>query len=547
MVKKISTLALAGLLALPAMASAGAGGAAGTSDMQSQIDALTKQLENLKAQMANIKPVGAQTDQSSRIQALEEKADKWDLASRIQLSGDFRARGDYYNADTKGFIPMIVDGDMFGGGGGAYYNSLFDKSFNLNPATMMPFAGTAQSDGNYKNNSLFTNRFRLDMRAKALEDVEFKGRLAMYKTWGHQDNPANTPGGDSGAALWDGNATRQPNDSILRVDRAFVNWNNIGGVPVWFSIGRRPTTDGPPNQLRMNMDERMATPSAVMDYPFDGISLGYAYNNLFGMQDAPGRVRFCWGRGFEAGVNQTDTAVNQGINDTDFAGVSWDIYKKGNRFAYLQSFVAMDLMNYPSFSDALTNQFYDWAMGGRKNIGNLVHTSGVYQDKYKDLNYFGLLGWSRTDPNEVGMFNTAASMFGLEARNTESENGYIVHVGARYDIKDSPFKLGAEYNHGSKYWVGMTPGHDDLYASKLATRGNVYEVYGTYDIQGGEAVSKYGKAWMRLGYQHYDYDYTGSGDWNMMPIKMEDAATSFQLSAPVESADQVYLTFEAAF
>ena len=44
MVKKISVLALAGLLALPAMASAGAGGAAATADVQAQVDALTKQL-----------------------------------------------------------------------------------------------------------------------------------------------------------------------------------------------------------------------------------------------------------------------------------------------------------------------------------------------------------------------------------------------------------------------------------------------------------------------------------------------------------------------
>ena len=549
MVKKISTLALAGLLALPALASAGAGGAAGTSDIQAQVDALTQQLNSLKAQMANMKTAPAAapaTDQSDRIAALEDRAANWDLASRIQLSGDFRARGDYYSADTKGYIPMVVDNDRFGGAGGTYYNSLFNKSFNLNPATHQPFAGTAVPEATYRNNSDFTNRFRLDMRAKALENVEFKGRLAMYKTWGMQNDPMAAPGMTT--ALWDGNATRQPNDSILRVDRAFVNWNNIGGVPVWFSIGRRPTTDGPPTQLRMNSDERLATPTAVMDYPFDGVSVGYAYNNLFGLQDAPGRIRFCWGRGFEAGLNPTTAGTNQGINDMDFAGASWDIYKKGSRFVYLQSFAAMDLINYPSFSDPLTNKYYDWAMGGRKNVGKLYHTSGVYQDKWQNLNYFGMLGWSRTDPNDQGMMNTAASMFNLEPKTTSSKNGYIVDVGVRYDIPDSLFKIGAEYNHGSKYWVGLTPGNDDLYsAGKLATRGNVYEVYGIMDIPGGEAVSKYGKAFMRLGYQHYDYNYTGSGDWNFMPVKMSDAATSFQLAPPVESADQVYLTFEAAF
>jgi hypothetical protein len=96
----------------------------------------------------------------------------------------------------------------------------------------------------------------------------------------------------------------------------------------------------------------------------------------------------------------------------------------------------------------------------------------------------------------------------------------------------------------------MTPGHDDLYASKLATRGSVYEVYGIYDIPGGEAISKLGKAWMRLGYQHYDYKYTGSGFWLGAPQDIDELANdpmSAQFYTPVDSMDQVYLTFEAAF
>ena len=90
MVKKISVLALAGLLALPVMASAGAGGAAATtSDMQAQMDALTKQLNALKAQMAQIK-----TAQDDKFEDFDEKAEKWDLASRFQWSGDIRNRMD---------------------------------------------------------------------------------------------------------------------------------------------------------------------------------------------------------------------------------------------------------------------------------------------------------------------------------------------------------------------------------------------------------------------------------------------------------------------
>jgi hypothetical protein len=526
MVKKISTLALAGLLALPALASAGAGGAAATSDMQAQVDALTKQLNALKAQMSDLK-----STQDQKFEAFDEKSEKWDLASRIQLSGDFRARGDYYTADTKAFYPMmvpvsgtLVPNDGMHGGPANPYDAL-------------------QSAANYDNKTIFTNRFRLDMRAKALEDVEFKGRLAMYKAWGHQNNPVYDVNG-APTMLMDSNATRQPNDSILRVDRAFVNWNNIGGAPVWFSVGRRPTTDGPPNHLRMNQDERMATPTAYMDWPFDGVSVGYAYNSLFGINDAPGRVRVCWGRGFEDGLQQDLNGNN--LDDTDFAGLSWDIYKKGNRFAYIQSFLAMNVFNYPASDtyDALGVTYDAYGMP-RENVGNLLHTSAVYMDKWQNLSYFGMLGWSRTDPDGSGMFNGPAT--GI---NTDSEDGYAVHVGVRYDIPNSLFKLGAEYNHGSKYWIGMTPGHDDLYQSKLAARGNVYEVYGIYDIPGGEAVSKYGKAFIRLGYQHYDYNYTGSGQWGYMPVDMDELLTDpngFQMGAPIESADQVYMTFEAAF
>lgn len=659
MLKKISTLALAGLLALPAMASAGAGGAAGTSDMQSQIDALTKQLENLKAQMANIKPAAAPTDQSGRIQALEDKADKWDLASRIQLSGDFRARMDYASADTPAhytalgigagvadFVSMgnvmnrfdansggaqtiadfmtagwngtslLADGTttvtdaeiasmnriLAAYGGNTTFNTMINNMIaagaaapiagvtptftnihnlvdfmkTLSPADRTQIFGLLgngpQTAQDYTNDTIWTNRFRLDMRAKALENVEFKGRLAMYKAWGMQNNPAdysanNGMGGGPFALAgymsnFDGATTRNPNDSILRVDRAFLNWNAIGGSPVWFSIGRRPTTDGPPAQMKLGSDERMATPGAVMDYAFDGISVGYAYNSLFGLTDAPGRVRVCYGRGFESGP---DSDNNRTLNDTDFAGVSWDIYKKDNRFLYLQSFGAFNIFNVPDnvkFGNPV--EFALWKidpnqydptdstkdlMLSRANLGNVYHTSGVFQDKYQDLNYFAAAAWSRTDVNEQ-VDEMGTSLLGSWWDEPQNHSGYNFHAGVRYDMNDRGLKLGAEYNHGSKYWIAMTPGHDDMYVSKLATRGDVYEVYGIYDIPGGEAISKYGKAWMRLGFQHYEYNYTGSGFWLGAPQKIEDLANdpmNAQFYTPIDKMDQVYLTFEASF
>jgi hypothetical protein len=685
MLKKISVLALAGLISLPAVALAGGGSA----DLESRINALTKELEALKAQMGQMKPAPApapgkncctevnqlKEDYEEAMERLDERAEGWDLASRLQLYGDFRFRGDFVRTDAPAYFPAITfnnDGS-YGGVAQGVADALdagaaFPNLFNLPTLFAMPawdqntllstmaatlpmmtpdqFIANAQASGvdlteqqatdlaaifynpdvgallqgmiiasgdtatigdvapafsspqnlvafmknlspaaraavfsnmygayapkaetEYDNDTIFTNRFRLNMRAKAMENVEFKARLAMYKAWGMQNNPLtyNLFGPHTLNSLaFDGNMTRQPKDSALYVDRAFMNWNNIGGVPVWFSIGRRPTTDGPPAQIRLGADEKMATPTAVMDYAFDGLSLGYAYQSLFGIQDFPGRIRFCYGRGFEAGLSENDS----GLQDVDFGGLSWDVYNKGDRFVTIQSFGAFNMMNIPDnvmFPNPLElaggaeiNNLSDlakFATGSangildRTNLGNIYHTGAVYQDKYQNLNYFLALGWSRTDPRSYDELGTSLLKSWWD-EELDSENGYNVYVGGRYDLPDYGLKLGAEFNYGTEYWIGFTPGNDDMYSSKLATRGKVYEVYGIWDIPAGEAISKYAKAYIRLGYQHYDYDYTGSGFWLGAPVKIDDVASdplAAQFYSPIDDMDQVYVTMEAWF
>jgi len=504
MVKKISVFALAGMLALPALSLAGGTGP-DVVDMAKKIEALSRQLDELRAAMAaqavtNKELAATVEGLDENYEDLDERADDWDLAARFKFYGDFRARGDYYSADT-----------------------VFGRTLD--------------------NDTLFTNRFRLNMRVKATDNVEFKGRLAMYKTWGNQ-----SAFNDDSHAMWpvfDGNVTRTPiGSSALYVDRAFVNWNSIGGAPIWFSIGRRPTTDGPPAQIRMGADQRLATPMAFMDWPFDGLSLGYGWN--WGVDSlGTSKLRFCYGRGFEAGL-QDDT---HNLKDMDFAGLSWDIMKKGDRFAYIQSFMAFDAFNYPNFQDPIINQaFGDMSgMGPRTSGGDILHTAGVYQDKIAGLNYFVSGGWSRTSPDDNGFFNDPFS----GRPNTSDEDGYSFYAGVRYDLDQAGWKFGAEFNYGSEYWLAMAPGHDEIYQSKLAARGQVYEIYTIWDLPTGDTISKYAKTFMRLGYQHYEYDYFGSGDWNIMPYDLGDQGdlTKLQMMGqdPVESADQVYLTFEAYF
>jgi hypothetical protein len=373
----------------------------------------------------------------------------------------------------------------------------------------------------------------------------------MYKAWGMQSIPNGLAGG---YPIFDGNVTRTPSDSALYVDRAFVNWNNIGGMPIWFSIGRRPTSDGPPAHIRMGNDSRMATPTAYMDYPFDGLALGYAWDwdsELMGTS----RIRFCYGRGFESGLQFDEDTSPYPLDDTDFAGFSWDVMKQGHRFLTVQSFGVYNLYNYPAFSDdfvrfGASQPQEEGGFGPQMDLGQLYHTTGVFMDKVNNLNYFLAGGWSHTDPNGNGMFNDYFAMaMGQAGANTNSEDGYSVYAGIRYDMDDLGLKIGAEYNYGSQYWIAFTPGHDDLYMSKLATRGSVYEIFMLYDLPTGETISKYAKTFIRLGMQYYDYNYAGGSDYNMKPYDLDDEKTALQMLGlnPVESAYQAYLTFEAYF
>jgi len=567
MVKRTLGLILVALMLLPA----GAFAAPSTADLARQIDMLTKQLSDLQEQLNEVQDTTY--DNADSVELLETSAEKWDEHSRFEFFGDYRFRMDYSDTDTKGYWSADqVAGAM--AGFAASYPTMVDLSspqgiynatqmFQMaaaNPAMLgLPYpsmttgeflaamGGTFTEKNNYENDILYTNRFRLGMKAKISDQMEFKGRLAMYKAWGMQSNPtSNGPYFMNQFSEMDGATTRQPSDSIVRVDRAYINWTGIADLPIWFSVGRRPTTDGPPAHLRMGTGKRMATPINFMDYAFDGATLGAVFNNPFEFMGYS-KIRFCYGRGFEAGPTETSNE----LDDMDFGGLSWDIINKGPRFMNIQAFLAANIINVPdgvNFANSIElatntgNGILD-----QENLGDIYHISTVYMDKAADLNYFIAGGWSRTDPD--GHDEMGSSLLVSWGDDLESKDGYCIYGGVRYDMDDYGLKFGLEYNYGTKNWISMTPAHDDMTQAKLATRGHVGEAYLIWDLPVGNLLSSKTKAFMRLGYQHYEYEYTGSGNWLGAPADIDelDNPLKAQFYAPIDSMDQVYLTMEAFF
>ncbi|MDD2540573.1 MAG: DUF3373 family protein, partial [Desulfuromonadaceae bacterium] len=168
-----------------------------------------------------------------------------------------------------------------------------------------------------------------------------------------------------------------------------------------------------------------------------------------------------------------------------------------------------------------------------------------------NINFFTDLGLSVTHPNgqvsaKTGFQGLMTGGF-LAPEAPTSKTGWAAMAGFRYDLP-SKTKLGFEFNHGSKDWITFAPAADDMWTAKVGTRGNVYEPYIIQELNLKPISSYFSTAFVKIGYQYYDFEYTGSNNWVGAPVKISSiSAANMLLMAPVKTAHDVYATFEVHF
>lgn len=190
--------------------------------------------------------------------------------------------------------------------------------------------------------------------------------------------------------------------------------------------------------------------------------------------------------------------------------------------------------NYANGVDASNGYAVNMTDVGDLSGGALsLQVSGLsYESDFlMDTTVFASFAWSETDPR--GQHNVIVNpMTGELAPVTEmlgsnkSETGHSYYVGVQIPGFFESDKIGVEYNHGSKYWRSFTYGEDTLIGSKLATRGDAYEVYYNLPILGKNLTAQ-------LRYTYIDYEYTGSDMFfgsTGTPMKVDDVAA---MGAPV--------------
>ncbi len=377
--------------------------------------------------------------------------------------------------------------------------------------------GTARPEQDYKNDIIYTTRLRLNIKGDVDEHFSFAGRLAMYKTWGDSSG-VQVFNGQSNSINIDGVTTSVPNSDILRVDRAYFDWKNINDTGWYLSIGRRPSTGGPPLEIREDRPRGGTPLGHVVDFQFDGITAGYSFQKM------PGAVyRFCYGVGFESGFGSADQLRSPAdrMDDVNFGGLNLDLYGSERMFVQATMLRAFDVTD--GFNglvvmpvNPVTGQPAPGPAVMRftpsANLGDIDLAAILMERTDGPVRWFASVAGMQSHPNNVttpfgGLFSDPYTV-------PESHTASSVYAGFRYDFKNNKTQVGLEYNHGSQFWFNFTNASDDLLLSKLATRGDVYEAYWLQKL--GARVQ------FRLSAIDYKYDYSGSG-WHMgLPKKLEE-------------------------
>lgn len=400
-----------------------------------------------------------------------------------------------------------------------------------------------------KNETLYTNKFALDLKAKATKDVTVNVKLGMYKVFGTQDQDAtsNAMFADR-VGVFDGVTGHVPSSSYLNVDRAYATWSNIMDEPIWFSVGRRPATDGSPTNLKTNNERpgNGGTPALLVNYAFDGMTLGYAPDIDF----LPGfYAKVCYGRAFESGYRSTPT---NSLQDSDMLGVAIIPIDTDPLRVWLQWNRGINIFDFPTMKNTVFGNTgkstslgdFDWYGAGAMTTLKQVGPG--------DLNAFADFGVSISHPNKnvsdnAGFQGLMSGEFFAQDFNPKDRTGWAIFTGLRYDLP-SKTKIGFEYNYGSKYWLTFAPAADDMWTSKVGTRGQVFEPYIIQELNLKPISSVFAKAFFKLGYQYYDFHYTGSNNWVGEPKKISDIKpTDLMLMAPLKEAHNIYGTFEVHF
>ena len=533
--------------------------------LKKQLELMSQNMDILKNKIKNLEEKS--TKEKENVKYLSSRMDKAELhtaTDKVSLNVELRTKADsLHYSDLRAAPSALVQGFFTpvaaGGFNGGTLAQIQQGMNNMVQAGMVP----PTDKFNENNNIIYTNKFHLDMKGKVNKQLSFTGRLAVYKAWGDSSEVKFNHGNLSDITM-DGNTSSLPHGDTMHLERAYFVYSQYANdIPISFSVGRRPSTNGPPLEYANYSLEAGSPLATIINWQFDGASLNFGLEDLTGIPGAA--LKLCYGLGFEGdwGNSYSLDSRDSYVEDVHLAGLIATLYDDESLsavFSYAHAwditdgFTGLTVMPFivsksdsngdgiDEYSFAQNSGGYISRMQPTTEIGDwdaasLLIRKNLYEQTEKDIDLFFAASWSHTDPSKISKNPFYEIMGqGLLSSNgkLESRNGYCLYAGAVFPM---PFegRLGLEYNWGSKYWFNFTGAEDSLVGSKLSTRGSVYEGYYIQPIFGQNFF-------LKLGARFYDYEYTGSGNPLGKPVSISSLSSLNALFPVVDKVWDAYLS-----
>jgi len=481
-------------------------------ETQDRINAMQSTIEQLQSELSELKEAKTETDDS--LEYFDKKISELNRNTNgNHLKFDVDYRFSYHNLNYK------MAGDAY----------------------QMTEQGPKNLGDKFSNDAILSNRLWIGMGWAATNNLSFTGQLAYYKMFGQRSGIAGYSGTGAGPfEQFDWITNENPYDDKIRVRKAYFFYKDDtlfgADLPWTFSIGRRPSLNG--HLANFREDDPSASPMGhTINVEYDGLSAKLSLENYTWSGHY---IKFCTGRGM-SNANAKFFSIDQmtgqigmpaantpfvtnpnDLEDIDLAGFIYVPYDDGQYSINTQYTYAWNLIDAQMTQDQTTGTV---SLTGMETVGNHQSFTANFiangigdgiSDFLDDTIFFASGAMTVTDPRKSGqgmLRDQYADMIkwmegGMqgapENSGLESHTGYGAWVGLQIPslITDGG-RWGAEWNYGSQYFRPITYGEDTLIGSKVATRGNAYEVYFTEPLVGNMLT-------FQVRYTYLDYDYTGS-------------------------------------
>lgn len=345
-----------------------------------------------------------------------------------------------------------------------------------------------------RNHSLLSSRLYLNMAASPMKGLSFRGKLAIYSTWGAHLYVNDDP-------LKDWSASSKPADTVMRLKEGyFVYSDKIGDQPIALSIGRRPSSTGFLASMRENESDEGSPLAHITNMEVNGamVKLDFtryvsgAYVKLVYGRAHTGEMENVYGTGNDNVIPYADKDTIAEDENVDFFVMPGDAYNNGQYQLMYQWAHIFDTKGRNTSTGIPKG-----AAGTADLFALSLKVNGIgdeISDFLDDTVAFASIASSRYDAKDGHTL--------LSSADGGSSNGHSFWAGVYIpDMITDSGRFGFEYNYGSKNWTPMTWAEDTAIGSKIAVRGSAYEAYWNFDLFG----IKYLPSQVRYTYVQHDY------------------------------------------